>query len=159
GVAVSSRNATESGTDTPLCEQFVEHRENLRRVADPAHHEMRMDRRHLVVGSPEVAVSRQSGQAPSHAVADFDIGEILAKRQNLAAQQGNATSAVRAVIVAVGSLSRVDVPPVGGISRPRNLQHFLERGRDYGAAGLPAVKERLFVDLFGGAGVTDEDDI
>src|SRR5205823_545769 len=81
------------------------------------------------------------------------------KRQNLAAQQGNATSAVRAVIVAVGSLSRVDVPPVGGISRPRNLQHFLERGRDYGAAGLPAVKERLFVDLFGGAGVTDEDDI
>src|SRR5260370_41722208 len=120
---------------------------------------MRMDRRHLVVGSPQVAVSRQSGQASSHAVTDFDVGEILTERKNLATQQGNATSTVRAVIIAVGRLSRVDVPPVGGISRPRNLQHFFERGRYHGAASLPAVKERLFVDLFGGAGVADENDI
>src|SRR5271169_3666510 len=116
---------------------------------------MRMDRRHLVVGPPQVAVSRQSGQAPSHAVADFDVREILAERKNLATQQGNATSAVGAVIIAVGSLRRVDVPPVRGISRPCDLEHFFERGRNYGAASLPAVEERLFVDLFRGARVAD----
>src|SRR6202011_2706622 len=81
------------GTDAPLGKQFVENRKDLRRVADPPHREMLVGRRHLAVGAPQIAVARQPGQAAAHAVADLDIGEILAERQNVAAEQRNTPAA------------------------------------------------------------------
>src|SRR6266851_4943947 len=146
-------------TDAPFCKQFVENREDLCRIADPPHREMRMRRRHLTVGPPQIAVARQPGQAAAHAVADLDIGEILAQRQDLTAKQRNATAAVGAVIVAVGSLRPINVPAVGRITGARDLQHLLERRRHNRAAGFAAVKKRLLVDLLGRAGVADKDDV
>src|SRR4051794_4939416 len=103
------------GTNAPLRKQFVEYGEDLRRIAHPPHREMRMGRRHFAVGAPQIAVARQTGQAAAHPVADLDIGEILTERQNLAAEQRDATAAVGAVIVAVRGLRPIDVPPVGRI--------------------------------------------
>src|SRR6266545_1582981 len=103
-------------TDAPFCKQFMEHRENLRRIADPPHREMRVRRRHFAVGPPQIAVARQPGEAAAHPVADLDIREILAQRQNLAAEQRDATAAVGTIVVAVGGLRAIDVPAVGRIA-------------------------------------------
>src|SRR5437867_6714948 len=62
-------------TNASTCKQFVEHREDLSRVADPPHRKMRVGRRDFTVGPPQIAVARQSGQAAAHAVTDLDIGE------------------------------------------------------------------------------------
>src|SRR6266852_2318006 len=115
-------------TDAPFCKQFVEHREDLCRVADPPHRAMLMCRRHFAVGPPQIAVARQPGQAATHAVTDLDIGEILAERQDLAAEQRDATAAVGAVIVTVGGLRSVNVPAVGRIAGAGDLEHLFERG-------------------------------
>src|ERR1051325_2646875 len=64
-------------THAPFCEQFVEHREDLGRVADPPHCEMRVRRCDLVIGAPQIAVARQPGQAASQTVSHFNIGEVL----------------------------------------------------------------------------------
>src|ERR1700676_729848 len=146
-------------TDAPFCKQFMEHRENLCRVADPPHRKMWMRRRDFAIGPPQIAVARQPGEAAAHPVADLDIGEILAQRQHLAAEQRDATAAVGAVIVAVGGLRPVNVPAVGRIAGARDLQHFLERCRNDGSAGFAAVEERLLVDLLGRAGMADEHDV
>src|SRR5258706_4950803 len=147
------------GTDAPFGKQFVENSKDLRRVAYPPHREMLVSRRHFAIGAPQIAVARQPGQAAPHAVADLDIGEILAERQHVAAEQRYATAAVGAVIVAVGGLRAIDVPPVDPIARAGGLQHLFERRRDHPAAGLSAVEERLLVDLLGRAGMADEDDV
>src|SRR5580700_5562051 len=89
-------------TDASFCKQFMKHGEDLRRVADPPHREMRMCRRHFAIGPPQIAVARQPGETAAHAVANLDIGEILAQRQHLAAKQRDTAAAVGAVIVAVG---------------------------------------------------------
>src|SRR5438477_4785362 len=148
-----------SGTDAPLGKQFVEHGEDLRRIADAPHGEMRMCRGDLAVGAPQIAVAGQSSQASAHPIADLDIGEILAERQDLAAQERDAAAAVGAVIVAVGGLCAIDVPAVDRITRAGDLQHLFERRRDDRAAGLAAIEERLLVNLLRGAGMADEDDI
>src|ERR1700690_998486 len=96
--------ARASGTDAPFGKEFVEHREDLRRVADPPHREMRVGWGDLAVGAPQIAVTRQAGQAAAGAVADLDIGEVLTEREHLAAQERHAAAAVGAVIVAVRSL-------------------------------------------------------
>src|SRR3984893_19270530 len=70
--------------DAPLGKQFVENGKDLRRIANPPHREMLVGWRHLAVGAPQIAVARQPGQAAPHAVADLDIGEILAERQGVA---------------------------------------------------------------------------
>src|SRR6266851_3098690 len=146
-------------TDASFCKQFVKHREDLCRVADPPHREMWMRRRHFAIGPPQIAIARQPGQAAAHAVADLDIGEILAQRQHLAAEQCDTTAAVRAVVVTVGGLRTINVPAVGGIAGARDLQHLLERGRHHRAAGFAAVKERLLVDLLGRTGMADEHNV
>src|SRR5271154_1013561 len=69
-----------SGTDAPFGEEFVEYREDLRRIADSPHREMLMRRSDLAIGAPQIAVARQSGQAAAGAIADLDVREILAKR-------------------------------------------------------------------------------
>src|SRR4029077_4228469 len=84
------------GTDAPLGKQFVENGKDLRRIANPPHREMLVGRRHLAVGAPQIAVARQPGQAAPHAVADLDIGEILAERQHVAAEQIDTAGGVRA---------------------------------------------------------------
>ncbi len=47
----------------------------------------------------------------------------------------------------------------GRIALAHDAQHFLERGRDDGAAGLAAVEEGVLVDFLGIRGVADEDDV
>src|SRR5258707_11548573 len=129
------------GTNAPFGKQFVENGKDLRRIANPPHREMLVGRRHFAVGAPQIAVARQPGQAAPHTVADLDIGEILAERQHVAAEQRYATAAVGTVIVAVGGLRAIDVPPVDRIARAGDLQHLFERRRDHPAAGLTAVEE------------------
>src|SRR4029077_5799458 len=82
------------GTNAPFGKQFVKNGKDLRRIANPPHRKMRVGRRHFAVGAPQIAVTRQPGQAAPHPVADLDIGEILAERQHLAAQQRDAAAAV-----------------------------------------------------------------
>src|SRR5436305_2259977 len=137
-------------------EKLMKHRKYLSAIADPLHREMTVRRQHLAVRAPEIALAR--GDAVD-ALADLDIGEILAERQDLAAQQLDAAAAVGAIIVAVGGLGGIDVPGVERIALARHRQHLLERARDDGTAGLAAVEEGLLVDLLGGRGVADEDDI
>src|SRR6266404_5219485 len=137
-------------------EELMKHRKDLGAVADPLHCEMAVRRRHLTIGTPKVALARHAAVA---ALADFDIGEVLAERQHLAAEQLDAMAAIRAVIVAVGGLGGIDVPGVEGVALAGDAQHLLERGRDDGAAGLAAVEEGLLVNLLRRAGMTDEDDI
>src|SRR5215831_8305172 len=60
-----------SGTDAPFRKQFVEHREDLCRVADPPHRKMRVRGSHLVVGAPQIAVARQPTHAAAGTVADL----------------------------------------------------------------------------------------
>src|SRR4051794_22320610 len=112
-------------THAPLCKEFVEYREYLRRIADPPHREMRVRWRHFIIGAPQIAVARQSGQAAAETVADFDIGEVLAQRQDVVAEQRHAAAGVGAVIVAIRGLRAVNVPAVGRIARPRDFEHFL----------------------------------
>src|SRR5215510_8653445 len=81
-----------SGTDAPFGKEFMEHREDLRRIADSPHGEMLMRRRDLVIGAPQIAVARQAGEAAAGPVADLDIGEILAQRQHIATQQRHAAA-------------------------------------------------------------------
>src|SRR5260221_1580083 len=137
-------------------EELMNHRKDLGAVADPLHREMAVRRRHLTVGAPKVALARHAAVA---AVADLDIGEVLAERQYLAAEQLDAMAAVGAVIVAVRGLGGVDVPGVERVALAGDAQHLLERGRDDGAAGLAAVEEGLLIDLLGRAGMADEDDV
>src|SRR5579862_2920266 len=148
--------ASVSGTDAPFGEEFVEDREDLRRIADPPHREMLMCWRDLAVGTPQIAIARQTREAAAGAVADLDIGEILAEWQHLAAEQRDAAARVRAVIVAVRGLRAVDVPAIGRVARASDLQHLVERGRNDGAAGLPTVEERFLVNFLSGRGVADE---
>src|ERR1700674_3789255 len=99
-------------TDAPFCKHLVEHREDLSRISAPPHREMWMCRRHFAIGPPQIAVARQPREAAAHPVSDLDIGEILAPRQHLAAEQRDAAAAVGAVIVAVGGLRPINVPAV-----------------------------------------------
>src|SRR5665213_3442207 len=62
-----------SGTDAPFGEEFVEDRENLRRIADPPHRKMLVRRGHFAIGAPQIAVARQPCEAAAGAVADLDI--------------------------------------------------------------------------------------
>src|SRR5947199_4978771 len=104
--------ASALGTDASLGKQLVEHREDLRRLVDPPHREMRMRWCHFAVSAPQITVARQASQAAAHPVADLDIGKVLTQRQHLATQELHAAAAVSAVIVTVGSLCRIDVPAV-----------------------------------------------
>src|SRR5438874_7281237 len=113
-----------SGTDAPLGKQFVENGEDLRGVTHTPHREMRMRRGDFAVRAPQVAVARQPREAAAHSIANLDIGEILAKRQHIAAQQRDAATAVRAVIVTVGGLRTVDVPAVDRIPCARSPAFF-----------------------------------
>src|SRR6266849_8163812 len=114
----------------------MKHRKNLRAVADPLHREMAVCRLYLAVGAPEIAPARRGAVT---ALTDLDIGEVLAERQNFAAQQLDATAAVRAVVVAVRGLGGIDVPGIERIALAGDRQHLLERAGDHGAAGLAAV--------------------
>src|SRR5438874_137600 len=98
------------GTNASLGKQFVENGEDLSRIANPAHREMLVGRGDFAVGAPQIAVARQPGQATAHPVADLDIGEVLAERQHVAAEQGDATAAFGAAIVAGRSPRAVRVP-------------------------------------------------
>jgi hypothetical protein len=118
----------------------MEHRKDLCRIADPFHREMIVRRRNLAVGAPEIALARHRAVA---ALTDLDIGEILAERQNMAAEQLDAMPAIGPVIVAVRGLRRIDVPGVERIALAGDHEHLLERCRHNGAAGLPAVEESL----------------
>src|SRR3954452_16351942 len=113
-------------THAPLCKEFVEYREYLRRVAAPPHREMRMRRRHLIIGAPQIAVAGQSGQAAAETVTDFDISKILAQRQDIVAEQRYATAGIGTVIVAVRGLRAVNVPAIGRIARTRDFKHFFQ---------------------------------
>ena len=57
---------------------------------------MRMRRGDFAVRAPQVAVARQPRQAATHSIANLDIGEILAKRQHIAAQLFDLGMALRA---------------------------------------------------------------
>src|SRR5882672_6503171 len=137
-------------------EKLMKHRKDLSAIADPLHRKMAVRRQHLAVRAPQIALARGD---PVDALADLDIGEILAERQDLAAAQLAAAAAIGTVIVAVGGLRGVDVPSVERITLARHRQHLLERARDDGAAGLAAVEKGLLVDLLGRAGVADEHDV
>src|SRR4051812_31717132 len=128
-------------------EKLMKHREYLSAIADPLHRKMAVHREHLAIRAPEIALSRRNAV---DALADLDIGEILAERQHLAAEQLDAAAAIGAVIVAVRGLRRVDVPGVERIALARHGQHLLQRAGNDGAAGLAAVEEGLLVDLLGG---------
>src|SRR5215469_11574646 len=91
-LAFGLASTSESGTDAPFGKEFMEDREDLRGIADPPHREMLMRRRDLVIGAPQIAVARQSGETAAGPVADLDIGEILAERQHLAAEQRDAAA-------------------------------------------------------------------
>src|SRR5260221_3694100 len=135
-------------------EELMKHRKDLGAVADPLHREMAVRRRHLTVGAPKVPLARHAALS---AVADLDIGEVLAERQYLAAEQLDAMAAVGAVIVAVRGLGGLDVPGGERVALAGDAKNLLGRGRDDGAAGLAAGEEGLPVNLLGGAGVGDKD--
>jgi hypothetical protein len=65
-------------TNAPFRKQLVEHREDLCRIADSPHRKMRVRRRNLAVGTPQIAVAGQPGQTATHAVTNLDIRKILA---------------------------------------------------------------------------------
>src|SRR5712692_3427703 len=125
-------------------------------VADELHRKMAVRWQDLAVGAPQVALAR--GEA-INAFADLDIGKILTERQHLAAQELDAMAAIGPVIIAVGGLGSIDVPGIERIALAGDLQHFLERRRDDGTAGLATIEEGLLVDLLGRAGMADEDDV
>src|SRR5437879_4330229 len=102
-----------SGVGSFFGEELMKHRKDLGAVADPLHREMTVRRRHLAVGAPKVALARHAAVA---ALANLDIGEVLAERQYLAAEQLDAMTAVGAVIVAVGGLGGIDVPGIERIA-------------------------------------------
>src|SRR5216683_2217666 len=137
-------------------EELMKHRKDLSAVADALHRKMAVRWQDLAVGAPQVALAR--GEA-INAFADLDIGKILTERQHLAAQELDAMAAIGPVIVAVGGLGSIDVPGIERIALAGDLQHFLERRRDDGTAGLATIEEGLLVDLLGRAGMADEDDV
>src|SRR5260221_11472329 len=137
-------------------EELMKHRKYLSAVADAFHRKVAVRRQDLAVGAPQIALARRD---PVNSFADLDIGKILAERQHLATQELDAMAAIGSVIVTVGGLGGVDVPGIERIALASDRQHFLERGRDDGAAGFAAVEEGLLVDLLGRAGMANEDDV
>src|SRR4051794_40341220 len=119
--ALSCAASSLLSTHAPLCKEFVEYREYLRRIADPPHRKMRMRRRHFIIGAPQIAVARQSGQATAETVTNFDISKVLAQWQDIVAEQRYATAGIGAVIIAIRGLRTVNVPAVGRIARPCNF--------------------------------------
>src|SRR6266550_8757958 len=80
-----------SGVGSFFGEELMKHRKDLGAVADPLHREVTVRRRHLAVGAPKVALPRHATIAT---LADFDVGEVLAERQHLAAEQLDAMAAI-----------------------------------------------------------------
>ena len=74
-------------------------------------------------------------------------------------QQLDAAACVVARIVAVGGLGAIDVPIRDGIALLANLDHFLQRRTDDGAARFLAVEKLLLLDLARLVGMADEHDV
>jgi hypothetical protein len=83
---------------------------------------------------------------------NFDVRVVLHKRHDLVDQNIAADRRVVVPVVAVGRLSRVDIPFIGRIALGHDLLHQLQRTGHDGAAGFPRV-EKLFFIHFPGAGV------
>ena len=92
-------------------------------------------------------------------VGDFEIGEILAERQDLVLQQCARAIIVAHHIVAVGSLRAIDVPARRIVAVGDDAVHLDQRGRHDRAAGLGGAEECLLVHLLRFVGVADEDDL
>src|SRR5665213_3659809 len=90
---------------------------------------------------------------------DFQIGIVLARRQNRVGQQVRRALIVGRRVVTVGGLRGIDIPIVGTETFRNDALHFLKRGGDHCAAGFRAVEERVLVHLLRQMSMADEHDL
>ena len=98
------------------------------------------------VGLPQIAVAPdEAGREVLGIAADFEIGVVLADRQNALGQQRGGLVVVGRRVVAVRRLRGVDVPGIRAVALGDDPLHFLERGGHHRAAGFRRVEECIFI--------------
>ena len=89
----------------------------------------------------------------------LDIGEVLTDGQDVLLQHGHTLLHVVIEVVTVGGLRGVNVPVIDRVARRHHLQHFVQSGRNHGAAGFGVAEESILVNFLRRRGVADENDV
>ena len=128
-------------------EKFPEYRIDVGGAVNRLHGEIWPRFRHLFIFHPK---------AMGFVIIDFDVGVILHARHDFVGEQAEAIAGILGPVVAVGSLSAVNVPIAARVTVADDVAHQFQRTGYHGAAGFAGVEKVLFVHFEGHGVVANE---